>query len=231
MKKILCGILAIMMMLSLICASAMAEAADLTGEWYASVYGITMKMTLNADGSYTMEMSMEGEEPMDGTWEFDGAVLVMDKGTEDEASLSYDAEANSLCMEQDGIEFVFTREMPEAFEAAPVRADASLEEFAGTWACTLVSLMGMQAAPEELGVNLGLSIDGATVALTLENFVDSVEVTLAGAFADGALTVTLPTESEYEDDTVFTLQLLEDGSMSASSLMMDEEIVYYMSME
>ena len=134
-------------------------------------------------------------------------------------------------MEQDGIEFVFTREMPEAFEAAPVRADASLEEFAGTWACTLVSLMGMQAAPEELGVNLGLSIDGATVALTLENFVDSVEVTLEGAFADGALTVTLPTESEYEDDTVFTLQLLEDGSMSASSLMMDEEIVYYMSME
>ena len=231
MKKILCGILAIMMMLSLICASAMAEAADLTGEWYASVYGITMKMTLNADGSYTMEMSMEGEEPMDGTWEFDGAVLVMDKGTEDEASLSYDAEANSLCMEQDGIEFVFTREMPEAFEAAPVRADASLEEFAGTWACTLVSLMGMQAAPEELGVNLGLSIDGATVALTLENFVDSVEVTLEGAFADGALTVTLPTENEYEDDTVFTLQLLEDGSMSASSLMMDEEIVYYMSME
>ena len=231
MKKILCGILAIMMMLSLICAGAMAEAADLTGEWYASVYGITMKMTLNADGSYTMEMSMEGEEPMDGTWEFDGAVLVMDKGTEDEASLNYDAEANSLCMEQDGIEFVFTREMPEAFEAAPVRADASLEEFAGTWACTLVSLMGMQAAPEELGVNLGLSIDGATVALTLENFVDSVEVTLEGAFADGALTVTLPTESEYEDDTVFTLQLLEDGSMSASSLMMDEEIVYYMSME
>ena len=231
MKKILCGILAIMMMLSLICAGAMAEAADLTGEWYASVYGITMKMTLNADGSYTMEMSMEGEEPMDGTWEFDGAVLVMDKGTEDEASLSYDAEANSLCMEQDGVEFVFTREMPEAFEAAPVRADASLEEFAGTWACTLVSLMGMQAAPEELGVNLGLSIDGATVALTLENFVDSVEVTLEGAFADGALTVTLPTESEYEDDTVFTLQLLEDGSMSASSLMMDEEIVYYMSME
>ena len=231
MKKILCGILAIMMMLSLICAGAMAEAADLTGEWYASVYGITMKMTLNAYGSYTMEMSMEGEEPMDGTWEFDGAALVMDKGTEDEASLSYDAEANSLCMEQDGIEFVFTREMPEAFEAAPVRADASLEEFAGTWACTLVSLMGMQAAPEELGVNLGLSIDGATVALTLENFVDSVEVTLEGAFADGALTVTLPTESEYEDDTVFTLQLLEDGSMSASSLMMDEEIVYYMSME
>lgn len=231
MKKILCGILAIMMMLSLICAGAMAEAADLTGEWYASVYGITMKMTLNADGSYTMEMSMEGEEPMDGTWEFDGAALVMDKGTEDEASLNYDAEANSLCMEEDGIEFVFTREMPEAFEAAPVRADASLEEFAGTWACTLVSLMGMQAAPEELGVNLGLSIDGATVALTLENFVDSVEVTLEGAFADGALTVTLPTESEYEDDTVFTLQLLEDGSMSASSLMMDEEIVYYMSME
>lgn len=231
MKKVLCGILAIMMMLSLICAGAMAEAADLTGEWYASVYGITMKMTLNADGSYTMEMSMEGEEPMDGTWEFDGAALVMDKGTEDEASLNYDAEANSLCMEQDGIEFVFTREMPEAFEAAPVRADASLEEFAGTWACTLVSLMGMQAAPEELGVNLGLSIDGATVALTLENFVDSVEVTLEGAFADGALTVTLPTESEYEDDTVFTLQLLEDGSMSASSLMMDEEIVYYMSME
>lgn len=231
MKKVLCGILAIMMMLSLICAGALAEAVDFTGEWYASVYGITMKMTLNADGSYTMEMSMEGEEPMDGVWEFDGAALVMDKGTEDEASLNYDAEANSLCMEQDGIEFVFTREMPEAFEAAPVRADASLEEFAGTWACTLVSLMGMQAAPEELGVNLGLSIDGATVALTLENFVDSVEVTLEGAFADGALTVTLPTESEYEDDTVFTLQLLEDGSMSASSLMMDEEIVYYMSME
>ena len=231
MKKILCDILAIMMMLSLLCAGALAEAADITGDWYASVYGIVMTMTLNADGSYTMEMSMEGEEPMDGVWEFDGAALVMDKGTDLEASLSYDAEANSISMEQDGIEFLFTREMPKAFEAAPVRADASLEEFAGTWACTLVSVMGMQAAPEELGVNLGLSIDGASVALKLEDFMNAAEITLEGAFADGALTVTLPTESEYEDDTVFTLQLLEDGSMSASSLMMDEEIVYYMSME
>ena len=231
MKKILCCILAITMMLSALCAGALAEEADITGEWYASVFGIVMTMTLNADGNYSMQMSMEGEETTDGVWEFDGATLVMDKGTEIEVSLSYDAEANSLCMEQEGIEFVFTREMPEAFEAAPVRADASLEEFAGTWACTLVSVMGMQAAPEELGVNLGLSIDGASVDLTLESFMDSVEITLEGAFADGALTVTLPTESEYEDDTVFTLQLLEDGSMSASSLMMDEEIVYYMSME
>lgn len=145
MKKILSAMTALILILSVLCAGALAEAADITGEWYASLFGISVTMSLNEDGSYVLQMDMEDEEPSEGTWEFDGAALVMDKGSDTEMTLTYDPEAVSFCAEQDGIEFLFTREMPVAFEAAPVRADAAIEEFAGAWTCTLIDAMGIQA--------------------------------------------------------------------------------------
>ena len=51
MKKLLSIAVSLILALTLLCAGAMAEAAELTGEWYGSLYGIVMTLTLNEDGS------------------------------------------------------------------------------------------------------------------------------------------------------------------------------------
>ena len=164
-------------------------------------------------------------------WEFDGAALVMDKGSDTEMTLTYDPEAVSFCAEQDGIEFLFTREMPVAFEAAPVRADAAIEEFAGAWTCTLIDAMGIQAPPEMMDMYAGVTIEGSSVTLAIPDLLSSEEVTVECTFADGALTAIVPSESEYIDDMAFTIQLLEDGSMSIATSFLDEPMVFYMTAE
>lgn len=229
MKKTLSVMTALILILSALCTGVLAETADITGEWYASFFGVTMILTLNESGSYTMQMDMEGEEPDEGAWEFDGATLVMDKDSDTEIAFVYDPETVSLCADIEGMEFLFTREMPVAFEAAPAREDAAIEEFAGNWTCTLIDAMGMQAPPEMMGIDMSANIEGSSVTLVLPELLGE-EVALEGAFADGALTVTIPAESEYSEETVFTLQLLEDGTMSIATAFLEEPMVFYMTL-
>lgn len=228
MKKILSGMTALILLLSALCAGTLAETLDVTGEWYGNLYGISMTLTLQDDGSYIMQMDMAGEEPSEGTWEFDGAALVMDKGAETEMTLLYDAEAIRLHAEQDGMELVFTREMPQAFEAAPVRTDAVLEDFAGTWTCTLIDALGMQAPPEMMGIHAEVSIEGSLVTLVIPELLGAQEIAAEGVLADGALTVTIPSAVEAIEDTVFTVQLLEDGTMSVATSLLEEIMTFYM---
>ncbi len=227
MKKIFSGIIAMILLISVLCTGAMSESADITGDWYADFYGMTMTMTLNEDGSYIMLMDIDDEDSSEGTWEFDGNNLIMDKGSETEIILSYDPEAASLYVEQDGMEFLFTRDVPVVFEAAPARTDATIEEFAGAWTCTLIDAMGLQAPPELMEINMSARIEGSSVTLVMPEMLDE-DVTLDGIFADGTLTVTVPAESEYSEDMVFTIQLLEDGTMSIATSFVDELMVFYM---
>lgn len=224
MKKLLSIAVSLILALTLLCAGAMAEAAELTGEWYGSLYGIVMTLTLNEDGSYTL--AMDSEDPESGVWELDGSDLILDRGTDDEVTFAYDADEVSLAMDLDGMAFLFTREPVAAFELAAARADATLEEYAGSWDCTLVSMMGMQLPPEEAEIEMSLVIEGESAQLTLGIFGEPETIDLVPAFADGALTLTIPASYEGEEDSVITFQLLEDGTMSATTLLFDEELIF-----
>ena len=105
----------------------------------------------------------------------------------------------------------------------------TIEEFTGAWTCTLIEAMGMQAPPEMMGITVGVNIEGSSVTLAIPELLGSDEVTIEGAFAESTLTVTIPAENEYVEDTVFALQLLEDGTMSISTSFVDELMVFYMS--
>lgn len=224
MKKLMAVAISMIMSIMMLCAGAVAEASDVLGTWYGNMFGISMTLTLNEDGSYTMHM--DGEENTIGTWELAGAELIMDKGTDIEITLAYSAEEVSLYAEQDGMELLFTRDMPEAFVAAPVRADAALEEFSGMWVCTLIDIMGMQAPPEIAGINMSANIVGSTVTLEITEIMGEAQ-TLEGVFAEGALTLAVPSGIEGIDDTVYVMQLLEDGTMSVSTELMDQTMTYY----
>ena len=77
----------------------------------------------------------------------------------------------------------------------------------------------------------GVTIEGSSVTLAIPDLLSSEEVTVECTFADGALTAIVPSESEYIDDMAFTIQLLEDGSMSIATSFLDEPMVFYMTAE
>ena len=225
MKKLLATLIALTMLVSAVVCGAVAETADITGEWYGSVFGMSMTLTLHEDGTYTM--SMAGEEAEPGTWSFDGTTLTLDEGSEGESAFAYDGESLSASME--GMDFVFTREPIATFEPAPARTDAALEEFSGSWNATTIGIMGMYLSPDVIGAGISLDIDGTTVVMTIiQEDSEPEAVTVEATFADGVLTVADPTSTE-ESSTFWTLSLLEDGTMSMFTQMEGIEMTYYLS--
>ena len=87
----------------------------------------------------------------------------------------------------------------------------------------------MQVSPELMGVEMSMSIDGESVVMTLGMFEEPITVELTATFADGALTLVVPSEYEGGEDNVFTVQLLEDGGMSVETVMLEEAFTFYLS--
>lgn len=209
--------------------SAMA-AGEVAGEWYGNIYGMSMTLTLDESGEYSL--GMEGEEPQTGTWELDGETLYIDKGTEYETSFAYDGE--TLYAEEEGMEMVFSQDPDAAagFVPAEPRTDASIEEFAGYWAATQVSAFGMVAPLEMMEVEkVDLEIEENKVDFIMAGgfmFGEWEIEDLEGTLTDGALTFVMEAADEYSEDTTWSVQLLEDGTMSLSTEMMDELLVFYM---
>lgn len=226
MKKLLAVLLSMTLLLSSLCCGALAEAADITGEWYASLFGITMTMTVNEDGTYLL--SLPGEEDTTGAWTLNDSSLVLDPGTDNEAAFAYDGE--SLSANFDDVDFIFTREPVAAFEPAAARTDAALEEFAGVWGTTLIDMMGMQLEPAMAGLTLTATIDGTNVTLLLD-MGDAGSDELAGeaVFADAMLTLGEEPETEDDEAAIWQLALLEDGSMSIVGSMLGISLTFYMS--
>lgn len=230
MKKIVSIILALVLTAVLFCG-AVAETADITGVWYGNMFGAVIPLTLNEDGTYIIDLSSMGYEDEEetittGTWSFDGTNGVMDEGTEVETAFT--VADDSITVE--GI--VFTRDMPEAFESAPVKADAVIEDFAGTWNTTLVGLSGLVVPPEEAGMDLKFVIDGTKVTLDFSISGEPSEEeapSIEGTFADGILTVIQVSDSEYVEDTAFVIKALEDGTLDASMELFGMSIDFYLS--
>ena len=221
MKKILSLVLALLMMLG--CA-ALAE--DLTGAWYGDLFGMTATMTLAAEGTYTLELMGEADE---GSWVLEGNTLYMDKGTEAEVSMVYDADTNTLNMDMEGMVIVFGREAAAAFVPAEPKADAAVEAFAGSWKASNVNFMDMLVPTDFAGMNMTLTIEGTTAVMALNMGEEEDDVaTINGAFADGVLTLTIPAENEYSEDVNFIVKILQDGTMSCEFSMMGMPVIFYL---
>lgn len=222
MKKLFSLLLALCMMLAC-CASA--EAVDMTGVWYADLMGMTMTLTLNADNTYTMDMMGEAD---DGTWaQTETGVLI-----DDEMPMVYNAEANTLVMDMEGMELVFGREAAAAFVAAEARTDATVEEFAGCWLADKIGFMGMTMSTTDIGMGLAFAINDTTVTMYMmegeQSFDEAETVDLQAEFADGALTIVMPAESEESAPQSFVIKLLTDGTLACETSVMEESMTFYM---
>lgn len=224
MKKILSLVLSLCLLMS--CA-AFAEGADVTGDWFGDMYGMLAVLSVYDDATYSLELMGESDE---GAWVMEGDILYMDKGTEAEMPLAYDAEACTLTADLgDGMLLVFGREMPVFFTPAEARTDATVEEYAGSWTATFVDFFGMLAPVDAAGMTMTLTIEDTNATMALSMGEEEPDIaTIEGAFADGILTLTIPAESELEEDAVFTVKLLADGTMSCEFSMMGMPVIFYL---
>ena len=226
MKKLLASLLALTMLLSAAVCGAVAEAASLSGEWYADLFGLTFTLTLNEDGTYAMDMA--GEESPSGAWTFDGTNIIMDAGTEEEAVLAYDGESLSISIE--GFDLQFTREAPASFEPAAARTDTALEEFAGSWELTTVGMMGMYVSPDIIGASFVLHISGTDVTYVIAKAGgEPMEVQLEAAFADGTLTFSAPIAGDTEVLSTACISMLEDGTLCMAATSEGIEFAFFLS--
>ena len=219
MKKFLTAMATLMFMLVLLIGAACAE--DVTGEWYGDVYGIVMKVTVNADNTYAMEVAGDVQN---GTWVLEGSSLVMDKGTETESAFAYDAAAQTLTMD----DVVFTHTPIEQWVPAAVREEAvALEDFSGLWGALHVDCFGALLPVDAAGVYMNASIDGTKLALTL-TFIDAENFEGEAVFENNTLTLTVPAKDEYSKDMVFAANALADGSISITTELFSEPAVFYL---
>ena len=218
MKKTLTVIVALMM-LAMIACGAVAE--DVTGEWYAEVYGMVMKMTVNADNTYVLEAAGDAAP---GTWELEGTNLIVDKGTETESVFVYDAAAQTLDMAG---EMLFTRTAIEAWAPAAVRAEAELADFEGVWSATNVDAFGALLPVDDAGVYMDALITGANVSVTI-NFIEPETFEGEGAMEGNALKLHVPAKDEYSEASDFTCNVLEDGMIAITTELFSEPATFYL---
>lgn len=224
MKKRISLALTLILTLTLLCTGAFAETIDHSGDWYADLYGFTLRITLNPDGSYTN--AIEGEDPDSGFWEMAGTDVLLDKGTSDEMILVYDAGSDSLYADIDGEDLLFFREPPVKFEMAAPRAGiVTLEDMGGNWTTKMVGFLGTYLTPEQIQFTLDLSIDTSCATLTFTIDGEATTITAGGNFSGNTLVLSMYNEETAEECTI-NVQLLVDGTMSATTDMFGEEIVF-----
>ena len=214
MKKLISLILALCMACMLI--PAMAE-EDLTGEWYGTLFGMGIVLTLNADGTYAFMFGGEVQEA--GAWKTEDGNVIMEPTESDNPTTVMEIQDEGLYYSE--MDMTMTRNPEDAapaIEIAPAKPAASAEEFYGEWACYAVLL------------DEGMVVDYETYAEENEDEMPNIiitadSVTFEGegqvadlfgllpftpSFADGILTISAGLE---DSGLAFTAETLEDGNI------------------
>ena len=224
MKKLLAVLLGMLLLLGV----AAAETADVTGTWYLNEIsaegvsvnpvsvGMDMSITINADG--TALVTLNGEDT-DSSWAMeDGKVVVTMEGDPQ----AFTPEDGKLVAEESGAKMILEREKAEVvvFTPGEAKADATMDDYNGTWNAFLVDMMGMQMTLEEMGLTMQVVVENGK-AVVLEGMGDEMVSSEADAeVKDGLLLLMLDGM-----DTGSALQYLE-GDM----LEMTQPVVEGMSM-
>lgn len=122
--------------------SNVVYAADVTGKWYGSPYGIDMVLMLNEDNTYTR---IKGDTEEYGVWKLKDEKLVMDEG--ENVEMIFDYSDDKLFSDEDGIQYVFTRSKePVKFSAK--KENVTEKDFNGKWYVISITSGEVTAEPD-----------------------------------------------------------------------------------
>ena len=180
MKKMLSVVLALLLAVTLPISVRAAEATNVLGDWYGTLFGISVTLTLAEDGTYKMVTPIDEDDVNEGTWELKEDKIIMD-GDEDGALT---IEGETLTISQDDMSITFTREPVEAFTAADPKTDATQDDYQGGWLGTQVSMFGMTLDCASADLDFALEINGTDVSMISAAM--GMEETIPFEFKDGA---------------------------------------------
>ena len=212
MKKLFSLVLALCMACMMI--PAVAE-EGITGEWYTSMSGITMILTLAEDGSATFTMP-GAENASAGSWVLDGEKITV---TIEDSPAEGTYADGTITLGDEEMSMVFTREKIEEIKLAEVNPDAAAEDFEGTWSIVYIGYNGIivdtSATEEPLP---GLVVENGSMKFTGESSMAQVFGTnaLPLTYADGALSLSL---SLGETTYGLKLEMLQDGMVALTASM------------
>ena len=239
MKKLISMILVFCMAVMLV--PALAESADIAGEWIGSYAGHVIPMTLNADGTFSMNGT-------DGTWTLEGETLSLTAKGETMV-FTYKDDVISFDMQGESLDFsrAASEEATPAEEAAPaeesapaegqapaaditfaeVNPDAAAEDFNGEWCIQYIAAGDEFAANDtgEITADIAIKDDGITFGSGSgfsEVFGDKA---LKMEFADGAYTYS---RSFFGVSLSFRIEMLQDGMAAVTIDIAGENAILYM---
>ena len=167
MKRIFAILLAFLVLLA---PAALAEAAGdadaaAFGDWYASVEGVPVALSLDPGSGYTLALPAAFGAPKAGAWVLDDGFVRLNDG-----SVLNLVNESLLIWSENGL--FFTREPAAVYAPADLLDDAILELYAGYWRCAWVDADGVALPADVLDESTDLYIENATVALGGPRFGD-----------------------------------------------------------
>ena len=210
MKKGTSIILILVLLLCCIPAGAEETATDIPGDWFGNLNGIPVKMTLNADGTYAV--NIPGYEPETGTWEEqDGYVYLNGSETPECCVIGDKLFLNEVLV-------FFSREQQDVYTPAAPTAEIPTEAWRGYWVCAYVDVDGTAYPASLLNDKTDLYVEGTSAILGGPVLCD-IQVKMESA--DGALTC-------EADGAAVALQMQEDGFLRMTLTVDGEDLVWYL---
>ena len=217
MKKILAAALALALCLAALAAPALAEAADVTGDWYLTEMtaqgmtinpgdmGMYMAMNLAEDGTATVANNFSGaDDTQTGTWTMEGDTISVTIQDDVEEFVLADGK---LTAGQEGMSMLLSREMPATVPQAV--AAESEEPFLGAWKLDSVLLNGMLIPAENYGVATHFVIEPGKVTETSGEGEEAKVTEYTSEFGNGVLQL----KAEDEDVKLPVLFLNTNGGI------------------
>lgn len=226
MKKLL----AVALALAMLCAVALAETAEVVGEWYliearfgdtvlpTAALGMEMTLTFNEDGTGAMlSPTEEGDRSAELAWKLvdEGIEMTVqtldEEGNAKEETAVVTLEDGQLLMNEEGGSLVFSRDAAEAPALpAPVAAESE-EAFLGVWNMSTVNMNGIPLPAATFGMEGTLTVEVGKAVMGDSEEADEY----ATEFVDGILKLS------REEETL-NLELYDDGSVGITQ-QLDEE--------
>lgn len=212
MKKLISMVLVLCMAATMV--SALAE-TDVTGEWYGSMMGFSMKMVLNADG--TGEMTVVGQGTSPATWTMEGDQITI---TANDSPATGTVTADGITLSADGMDVVFTREpQGESITLAAEKPDAAAEDFYGDWVLAYIESDGMVAdASEASGIFPNIKLAEGSIEFVPSSEMDMFAfifsmLGLTTSYDNGAMALTATADGANANGKIV---MLEDGMIKLS---------------
>lgn len=181
------------------------------------MFGLTMTMTLNEDGTCVVASSGIEES---GTWQATALGVAITDPTE---TLEFSYVDEMLVIEEQGSTLMLTREgaAPAVAEsvAAAVLTNVAPEAFEGKWQLVSANLLGMDYTAEQLGVSIAFELaagQGTYIEGDSTGAVYELPVTYTVTEAEGVGTVM---DLLYQDETMteavvlLSLNMVDDGRL------------------